>query len=309
MDKTDMALIMLLTANSRLAYSELAEKLNLSVSAVHKRIQALIESGVICKFTAKVSILGAQAIVAFISGTSQLSTFQNLPQRLQEHDSIYWLALGSGKYVYVGVYLKSIYELESVVSFVKKEAELSNPKVGLMAVDPYLIPKSEKLADLTLCDLDYRIIYALKDNSRRDLSEVAGEVGVSTKTVRRRLSRMIENLLIELGIEWYPDKSNDIITLVDVQLKPQADFSAGFQLMRKYAPNLLFFWGYANIPGSLTYTVWTNNMKELLTLRDGLEKAPVVASVEPNILYIGYMFNTWRDQLVEKYGPVHQPSV
>ena len=51
-----MSLIMLLSANSRLSYAELAEKLNLSVNAVHKRIQLLIETGVIRMFTAKVGL-------------------------------------------------------------------------------------------------------------------------------------------------------------------------------------------------------------------------------------------------------------
>jgi DNA-binding Lrp family transcriptional regulator len=66
MDKTDITLIMMLAANSRLACSELAEKLNLSVNAVHKRIQALIEQGIIAKFTAKVSLLGAQATIVYV---------------------------------------------------------------------------------------------------------------------------------------------------------------------------------------------------------------------------------------------------
>ena len=83
MDKTDMSLIMLLSANSRLSYAELAEKLNLSVNAIHKRIQSLIETGVIRTFTAKVSLLSANAIVVFISGTSQLGSFQDLPAKLK----------------------------------------------------------------------------------------------------------------------------------------------------------------------------------------------------------------------------------
>jgi hypothetical protein len=41
-------------------------------------------------------------------------------------------------------------------------------------------------------------------------------------------------------------------------------------------------------------------MNELQSLRENLEKEPGVASIVPNILYTGYMFNTWRDQLVEK---------
>jgi Lrp/AsnC family leucine-responsive transcriptional regulator len=71
MDKTDMSLILLLLQNSRLSYAELADKLNLSINAVHKRIQQLIETDVIRKFTAKVSIFATQAIPVYIFGTSQ----------------------------------------------------------------------------------------------------------------------------------------------------------------------------------------------------------------------------------------------
>ena len=46
---------MLLSANSRLSQAELAEKLNLSVNAIHKRIQLLIEKDIIRKFTASSS--------------------------------------------------------------------------------------------------------------------------------------------------------------------------------------------------------------------------------------------------------------
>jgi DNA-binding Lrp family transcriptional regulator len=42
MDNTDIVLCQLLLGNSRLSYSELADKLNLSVTATHKRIQDLI---------------------------------------------------------------------------------------------------------------------------------------------------------------------------------------------------------------------------------------------------------------------------
>ena len=55
-DKTDVILCQLLLADSRLSYRKLAEKLNLSVTAVHNRIQSLIEMGIIRKFNAKLSL-------------------------------------------------------------------------------------------------------------------------------------------------------------------------------------------------------------------------------------------------------------
>jgi Lrp/AsnC family leucine-responsive transcriptional regulator len=295
-----MSLIMLLAANSRLSYAELAEKLNLSVNAVHKRIQLLIESGVIRRFMAKVSLLGAKAIVVYISGTSCLTSFQDLPERLKTQGSSYWLTLGGGKFVYVGAYLRDLVELDALVSYVKKEAGIPEPVVGIMSVLAWQTPSMSKASDIEFCDLDYRIIRSLKDDSRKPISDVADDVGVSAKTVRRRLSRMVEKGLIELSVEWYPDKSNDIMTLMDIHLKPDVDKKVAFEIMKKYAPNTLFFWTYVNLPNVLTYAVWTNTMNELQTLREKLEKEPYVSSVVPNILYTGFLFDTWRDKLVEK---------
>ena len=295
-----MRLIMLLSVNSRRPYAELAEKLNLSVNAVHKRIQLLLETGVIRRFTAKVSILGAKAFVVYVSGTSFLNSFHDLPDKLKAQGSIYWLALGGGKYVCVGAYLRDLIELDSLVSYVKKEVGIPDPVVGILSVLPSQVPSISNLSDLTLCDLDYRIIRALKDDSRKAISDVADEVAISAKTVRRRLSRIMQKGLAEFSVEWYPDKSNDILTIVDVHLKPDADKNVVYEIWKKYPPNILIFWTYANLPNIATYVVWTNSMNELQTLREKLEKEESLSSVMPNILYTGFIFDTWRDQLVKK---------
>jgi DNA-binding Lrp family transcriptional regulator len=182
MDNIDVALIQLLLANSRRSYGELAEQFGLSVNAVHKRIQALIEAGIIRKFTAKVSTLAANGINVFISGTSQLATMQNLPDKMRTQGSIYWLAIGGAKYLYVGAYLKDITELEPIVSYVKKEAKIEEPTIGIMDIPAVPFISNSKSIDRKLCDLDYRIIHSLRDNARKAISEVAEETGVSAKT-------------------------------------------------------------------------------------------------------------------------------
>jgi Lrp/AsnC family leucine-responsive transcriptional regulator len=300
MDKVDIVLVQLLLVNSRLSYSDLAEKLGLSVNAVHKRIQLLVEAGVIRKFTAKVNLLTTKAIVVFISGISQMGSLHDLPDKLKTQGSIYWLAVGGGNYLYIGAYLRSLTELEPLVTYIKKEAGIPEPTVGITDF-PLLLPLVHpKASDLALHELDYQIIRSLKDNSRKAISDVADELGISAKTARRRLQRMIKNGLIELTIEWYPDASNDIMTLIQLHLKPEIEKGEIYNIFRKYSPNMLFYWSYSNIPNTITYTVWTNTMKELQSLREKLEKEESVVSVMPNILYIGYIFKTWRDQLIEK---------
>jgi DNA-binding Lrp family transcriptional regulator len=294
-----MSLILLLLQNSRLSYAELADKLNLSVNAVHKRIQQLIETDVIHKFTAKVSILVSNAIPVYIFGTSQRASFNDLPDRLKSNGSIYWLAIGSGKFLYIGVYIRNLAELEPIISFIKKEAALPEPTVGIMQPNQ-IPPMNFKPSDLVLCDLDYQIIRSLKDDSRKAIADVANELGISSKTVRRRLNRMIKNNLIELTLEWYPDKSNDITTLMDLRLKPDSNQAMiAYQILKKYPTNALFYWSFANIPNAITLVVWTNSMGQLDNLREKIEKETGIISAVPYILCTGYIFETWRDNLAQ----------
>jgi DNA-binding Lrp family transcriptional regulator len=293
--------------NSRLSYRELADKLDLSVNAVHKRIQALTESGVIRTFTAKVSLFSLKALNVLVFGKSEAQSIDEARDNLGKNKSTYWVAVAGGNYLYVGAYLENISQLEPYVAYVKKEAKMLDPTVGIISWGQTAgITPWEQLpapSDAVLYPLDYQIIYALRKNSRKPLSDVAEMLGVSAKTVRRRLSRMIREGLIELSIQWYPDASNDIMTMFHLYLKSSVEKSKIEPiLIKKYSPNALFFWSFSNLPDLLLCVVWTNTMKELRDIRKGFQSEEVFESIVPNVLYTGYIFDTWRDELVLKKG-------
>jgi len=294
-DKTDVILSLLLLENSRSPYRELANKLNLSANAIHKRIQSLIEMGVIRKFTAKINLSALQAVVVTLYGKSEAESVANLHEKLGTHGSIYWLTLGGGNYMIIGAYLRTMQEIEPLVDYVKKEALMLNPVVGIhssAATSPRFSPEK------TLHSLDRQIICSLSNDSRKSISDVAEDVGVTAKTVRRRLSSMTRNGLVEFSIKWFPDTSNDIITTMQLRLRPDADKSAVSGMLKKYFPNLLFSYQFINIPNLLLCFVWTNTMKEVKEFQQRLENEETVASIVSNILYTGYIFDTWRDELV-----------
>jgi Lrp/AsnC family leucine-responsive transcriptional regulator len=54
-EETDRAIVDALTADGRLSYTDLAEKVGLSVSAVHQRVRRLEQRGVIKGYAARVS--------------------------------------------------------------------------------------------------------------------------------------------------------------------------------------------------------------------------------------------------------------
>jgi DNA-binding Lrp family transcriptional regulator len=289
---------MLLLENSRTPYRELADKLNLSANAVHKRIQSLIEMGVIRKFTTKISLQALQAVVATLYGKSEAESIANLHEKLGKHGSIYWVTLGGGNYMIVGAYLRNMQEIEPFVDYVKKEALIPNPVIGIHSSVPTNLRFN---SDKTLHSLDRQIIYALSNDSRKPISDVAEEVGVTAKTVRRRLSSMTKRGLLEFSIEWFPDTSNDIITTMQLKLKPDANKNTVSNILKKYFPNMLFSFQFINIPNELLCFVWTNTMKELKEIQQRLEKEETVASIVSNILYTGYIFDTWRDELVRPH--------
>lgn len=296
-DKTDVILCQMLLTNSRLSYRELAEKLNLSVTAVHNRIQSLIELGIIRKFNAKLSLNAKNGIHILIFGTSKTSSIRDLNPKLENHGSIYWLALGGGNILYIGAYLKNIAQLDSLVHFVEEVAEMPELTVGITVspMPPFIFKGINP--ETKLCELDYKIVRSLKDDSRKATSVISEELGVSAKTVRRRLSRMIKNYLIMLSMDWYPDASNDIISAFHVHLKPDADPNTPNIIWQKYYPNMLFYWGFSNIPNTYLFLMWTPTAKELRETRESLEREPAVQAVAPNIIYTGYIFNTWLDDI------------
>jgi DNA-binding Lrp family transcriptional regulator len=295
-DRTDVILCQLLLGNSRLSYRELADKLNLSVTAVHNRIQSLIETGIIRKFTARISIFAQNGIHVLVYGNSKLTSVRDLKLKLDENELIYWLAVGGGNILYIGAYLKNISELEPLVSFIKEAAQMPEPTVGITGSPIPANIKNLKF-ETSLCELDYKIIRSLKDDSRKSTAAIAEEIGISTKTVRRRLNRMIKNYLIELSIEWYPDASNDLISPFHVHLKPDADKNAPLTILQKYYPNTLFYWSFSNLPNTYLFMVWTPTSKELIVIRESIEQEPAIQSVTPNIIYTGYVLENWRDKI------------
>ena len=302
MDTTDILLAMTLLGNSRLPYSELADKLNLSVNAVHRRVQALTESGIIGAFTAKVSLLAVHAVHVMVFGQSEIRHLDDALKRLGALDCTYWVTVAGGNYLYVAAYLRSIAELESYVTSVREEAHIADPSVGILLGVPDL-RWGPIFRDATLTSLDYQIIQSLRNNARKVVPDVAEELGVSAKTVRRRLRQMIRDGSIELSIKWYPDASNDIMTIFHLYLTPTADKgTVGPLLVKKYAPNVLFYMLFSNLPTFMLCFVWTNTMKELRDIHARLDHEEALDSVVPNVLYAGYIFDTWRDALVLERG-------
>lgn len=302
MDEIDARICGLLMANSRVPLRELAERLGLSLQAVHRRIQVMQGQGVIKGYPASLSLSYLNAVVVYIFGSAAAPDLGGAIAELRRCDRTYIVLVSGFNHLSIGAILKDMSELEDYVELVRRTTSMAEPKVGLMSVTQLNraeLPGAERGEELTA--LDYRIVRALKEDARRPVEEVAAELGVSAATARRRLDRMVAKGLVSLGVDWRPSASGDVVSQLHITLRPGVDkLRAGNAIMARHSAHLLAFVTFGNLPDFIMAVAWTKSMKELSALVEGVAGEEGVASVVPNVIISEDRYDTWIDKLVEQ---------
>ncbi|MGW4460842.1 Lrp/AsnC family transcriptional regulator [Micromonospora sp. NPDC004704] len=139
MEEVDRAIIAALTADGRLSYTDLAEKVGLSVSAVHQRVRRLEQRGVITGYTAKVSFDALELpLTAFVAVRPfDPSQPDDAPERLAhlpEIESCYSVA-GEDSYLLL-VRVASPVDLERVLQEIRTSANVTTRTTVVLST-PY----------------------------------------------------------------------------------------------------------------------------------------------------------------------------
>ncbi|MFX1277339.1 MAG: AsnC family transcriptional regulator [Promethearchaeota archaeon] len=301
MDEIDLKIILLLFNNSRLSYREISDYLELSVNAVYKRVQNLIDLKIIEKFTASLKPYAINALYIFIFGQSNTDNMEQTISDLGNHENTWQIILSSRNYMYVGAMLKDIHQLEDYSSFISHTARIQSPEIGMLSgvtydtPIPYIVPKSRSMS---YDKLDLAIIRALHEDSRKPISEITEEVKSTSNTIRRRLSRLIEEGIIDLSINFNPEESNDIFALFQLTINPSMEKNTLAQkLIAVYSPNIFYCWQFSNLPNLILCWVWANSMKELNELVESIKKENV-DSLMYDIMNKAIYFDTWKEKLL-----------
>ena len=303
MDKIDLKIILLLFNNSRLTYREISDYLGLSVNAIYKRVQLLIDSNIIEHFTATLKPYAIKALYTFIFGQCNAPDMDRAISELGKHENTWQIILSSRNYMYIGAMLKTIHDLEEYSSFVSKVLKLQAPSIWFLSgvqyksPVPYILPK----AGVNNYDkFDLEIIRSLHKDSRKAISEIADDVNSTPNTIRRRLNRMIEEGIIDLSINFNPEDSNDLFALFRITIKPSMDKIEFSKLLNdKYEPNLFYCWTFSNQPNLVLCWVWANTMKEMTDLVEQI-KQEQIENIIFDIMYKVYYFETWKEKLLYK---------
>lgn len=293
MDEVDIDIVIKLAQNSRMSFRDLADMLDLSVNAVHKRVQILQELGILNRFQASVSLRVFRPVVVLVCGVSQSLHLDETVDELGKDPRIFKVIMAGGNMVYVHALLHDLSELQDTLDFIRKCGQVSNPSFGF-----FQLPE-EDLPPLTT--MDFRIVNSLRNDARKAVSDVAEELGVSTKTVRRRLSRLENEGLIHLTIDFVPTASSDIITILHVKIPNAEDRKSCVPVLwNGCRPNVIGL-SYLFDPHDILYcTLWTKNMRDMMRIVEKIQDDERVEAVMLNIFYNQRTFETWMDELIRE---------
>lgn len=290
MDETDYFLLKRLIENSRVTYRELAEITGISVSAVHKRIKSLEEDGFINTFIARPSYIALKYLVVTIFGTSKAKSMDALSKELGQQENVFYIGIAGGKFLYVSGYLRDISELQDFSTYISKTAQISEPTVGILNF-PYLTTPEP------LTVIDYKILKTLNRDARKPITDIADDVGLSAKTVRKRLDRMIENYLATFTIELTVHKVI-FLTVFHIYLNEGTNTKSMIDhIYQKYSKNVVYCLSYSNIPYFITMHTWAENPQESQRIQEELQTEGF-KDVIPHIFLSAKWYECWLDQLL-----------
>jgi DNA-binding Lrp family transcriptional regulator len=302
MDEFDLRLYHLLLRDPRMPLRELAERMGISLQAVHKRMQTLLEAGIFVGTGASIpsNYLNATSVFIFgrIEGDRQPG---DVVAELAKNECVGYVMLCSGNVMYVSGLLRRTVDMDGFLDFVRRtcgmrEASMAIDSLGRVGE----VRPAEPLApEIRLSPLDLRIISSLKDDARKPYAQIGEEVGATARVVRQRMDRMIEEGSMELTLKVNPTHARTTSSVIHVYTREGVDRNAlGIELMQKHPSSVLFFRSYCNIPDMISLATNHHTMSSLFDTMDTLYHDPRVRTAVPNIVITAWGFDTWKERML-----------
>jgi len=305
MDKTDIRILSLLGENPRTTFSEMAKKLDLSVAAIQHRLGSMESSGLILEYGAYVnlgSIGGSKVIVTGqLSGKLESESIKTI----EKQGSIMYLSLGTSNTLFVQAALHRISDLDELMRFIELNCRVLNPEVyfvgGASSSVPFLTDDSLVGDNDSLTDLDCRIMKSIHKDARKPFAIIANEVGASTKTVKKRLAKMLESNRMVYCLTSRTVAPGVLGFDLFVKLRSSASrVSVAKSLRENPLFNLSSYILISNVLDMLYVSIFTETVKEASEIINALRNQPEVVTVKANLITEEYFFETWVDRMIEE---------
>jgi len=226
--------------------------------------------------------------------------------KIEEQGSIHTTSFGSLNTVYLLAHLRGILELDDIMRIAQDVCKISNPQVvifgcgSIISAFPSIIQDSRKGKLATLTESDYKIIRSLHYNARKPIATIAKDLDISSKTVRKRLTRIIEDNLIEFNTISTVEGLGALVFYVVVKVKSPESRASVLKKLRDdpqfYIVSTIVV---SNAPDLLFVEMLTETVNEMNSTVEDIRSLEEVESVSPDLIQKVSNFEIWRDHMLE----------
>lgn len=250
LDLIDKGILGDLLENCRITYEELSRNHGISANAVKKRVQKLEESGVIQRYSIRLSLamLDAQFLFGLLrtDGSQDEEAFVN---KIGESPSIVAAAAYSdGHYALLAEYVNTV-ELMELGSHLRTLEGVEDVELHT------LVTARGTKTELTTNHL--KVLYYLRDNPRMSIVDLARESGMTARRVRRLVTELVEGESVIFTANLELGEAGSIPFLARVTWNERiADYNAVIEWLMSRYPDSLWEW-YISVSEPAIFCLFT----------------------------------------------------
>ena len=233
-DSLDKSILNELGSNCRTSYQKISEKYSVSATAVKKRVEKLIQSGIIAEFIIEfnLAMIDGEFFVAVIRTDSSVIE-EKFIEILGSNEMISEVgALTDGVFIVFGSYIGSE-GLMKIGKFLRTQHSTIDVEIHTL-----LFPKGQKFR---LKNLHLRVLRCLLDDPRMPVTKIAKKTGLAARTVSRAIDEILESQAVRLSIRWNLNAADSITFLSKITWdEGKSDIDSIMQWLRNEFP--VEFW-------------------------------------------------------------------
>lgn len=300
MDNVDIRLCKILLMDSRTPYHGLAKELGITVPAVHKRVRALMDEGIIRSFNASIDIRSVEGCSVLLFGRSGLSDIDGAMESLRSEGSSWLVLLSGDDKVHVFAFLHKGDDRDRFASEIVRILDMSETRLVTHAIRPV----SHSRLDVTtqaLTPLEGKILLSMKGDSRKNCAEIAEELGITAKIVRTKVESMKKGGKAVFSIAWSPDYAKDVIALIHMSPGGGMTRKAAIDsIMNKHKAEVVMLSAFQE-DDLIVCTVMGESMRQISDI--GKKMAAEIGSKDSRsyIVHRSHRMPCWKDELLDSY--------
>lgn len=254
LDKTDLTILSTLARNSRSSYNSIGSEVNLTSKSVKARVKRMIHQRVIEKFVVRVNpaAFGLKVVIVLVKNGNRINK-DDVIKRVNQLGDIAYYVYHMGRTCVAALIIKKPVDDLYIQSLNRRLMPAT--VVSIIALE-------SRIESIVISETDLRIIKCLLlSGARTEIGDIAKEVGISEKTITRRLTRMKEANILDFSIQCSPSMMigyiQFAIPIITTRYHRQSVLE---QMYSHFQANILYSPGVIDSEDRLTFVLYAENV-------------------------------------------------